>query len=171
MVPWSTWFPPFSANLIVGTIDPMLAGLSTEAAKMIDPNYVVSPTSNMFFMFVSTFLITALGWFITDKIVEPRLSKGSLETEVANDDSLKNLSDKEKKALIELFFKDVYTFNDNKALDIKQRKNNMFDFDADIQLNLKAKIGDKINYDFNYNTKASFDFEWCFLLFKENSAW
>lgn len=60
---------------------------------------------------------------------------------------------------IELFFKDVYTFNDNKALDIKQRKNNMFDFDADIQLNLKAKIGDKINYDFNYNTKASFDFE------------
>ena len=31
----------FSANLIVGTIDPMLAGLSTEAAKMIDPNYVV----------------------------------------------------------------------------------------------------------------------------------
>lgn len=89
----------FSANLIVGTIDPMLAGLSTEAAKMIDPNYVVSPTSNMFFMFVSTFLITALGWFITDKIVEPRLSKGSLETEVANDDSLKNLSDKEKKAL------------------------------------------------------------------------
>ena len=51
----------FSANLIVGTIDPMLAGLSTEAAKMIDPNYVVSPTANMFFMMVSTFLITGLG--------------------------------------------------------------------------------------------------------------
>ena len=41
--------------------------LSTEAAKMIDPNYVVSPTANMFFMMVSTFLITGLGWFITDK--------------------------------------------------------------------------------------------------------
>lgn len=51
----------FSANLIIGTVDPMLAGISTEAAKMIDPNYVVSPTANMFFMMVSTFLITGLG--------------------------------------------------------------------------------------------------------------
>lgn len=89
----------FSANLIVGTIDPMLAGLSTEAAKMIDPNYVVGPTANMFFMMVSTFLITGLGWFVTDKIVEPRLTKNSLEKDVQNDDSLKNLSNEEKKAL------------------------------------------------------------------------
>ncbi len=89
----------FSANLIVGTIDPMLAGLSTEAAKMIDPNYVVSPTANMFFMMVSTFLITGLGWFITDKIVEPRLSKNSLEKDIKEDNSLKELSKKEQKAL------------------------------------------------------------------------
>lgn len=70
-----------------------------------------------------------------------------------------NLIDIRPSGSIELFFKYVYQFNDNKALDIKQRKNHMFDFDADIQLNLKAKIGDKINYDFNYNSKASFDFE------------
>lgn len=89
----------FSANLIVGTIDPMLAGISTEAAKMIDPNYVVAPTANMFFMMASTILITALGWFVTDKIVEPRLSKSSLEDEVQSDDSLKTLSEQEKKAL------------------------------------------------------------------------
>lgn len=89
----------FSANLMVGTIDPMLAGLSTEAAKMVDPNYVVSPTGNFFFMFVSTFLITILGWIITDKIVEPRLSKQKLDEVDSNDDSLKNLSDQEKKAL------------------------------------------------------------------------
>ncbi|WP_455537987.1 AbgT family transporter [Terrisporobacter sp.] len=89
----------FSANLIVGTIDPMLAGLSTEAAKMIDPSYTVAPTANMFFMFISTFLITILGWFVTDKIVEPRLSKSSLEKDVKEDDSLGKLSDKEKKAL------------------------------------------------------------------------
>ena len=70
-----------------------------------------------------------------------------------------NLIDIRPSGSIELFFKYVHTFNDNKALDVKNRKQNMFDFDADIQLNLKAKIGDKINYDFNYNTKASFDFE------------
>ena len=76
----------------------MLAGLSTEAAKMIDPNYVVSPTANMFFMMVSTFLITGLGWFITDKIVEPRLSKHSLEKDIKEDNSLKELSKKEIRA-------------------------------------------------------------------------
>ena len=66
---------------------------------MIDPNYAVAPTANMFFMIVSTFLITILGWFVTDKIVEPRLSKSSLEKDVKDDGSLGNLSDKEKKAL------------------------------------------------------------------------
>ncbi len=62
----------FSANLIIGTIDPMLAGISTGAAQMLDPNYTVQAASNMYFMMASTFLITGLGWFITDKIVEPR---------------------------------------------------------------------------------------------------
>ncbi|MGL4913928.1 MAG: AbgT family transporter [Romboutsia sp.] len=90
----------FSANLIMGTIDPMLAGISTEAAKMIDPSYTVQPTGNMFFMIASTFLITFLGWFITDKIVEPRLGKIEKKASLSKeDDNLKNLSDKEKKAL------------------------------------------------------------------------
>ena len=40
---------------------------------MLDPNYLVQPTSNWFFMFASTFLIVALGTFVTEKIVEPRL--------------------------------------------------------------------------------------------------
>ena len=65
----------FSANLIIGTIDPLLAGLSTEAAMIIDPEYYVNPTANFYFMFVSTFLIAGLGTWITDKIVEPRLGK------------------------------------------------------------------------------------------------
>lgn len=63
----------FSANLIIGTLDPLLAGISTEAVKIIDPARVVEPTANLFFMMVSTFLITILGTIVTDKIVEPRL--------------------------------------------------------------------------------------------------
>lgn len=90
----------FSANLIMGTIDPMLAGISTEAAKMIDPNYIVQPTANIYFMMVSTILITLLGWFITDKIVEPRLGDHDGKSSVSKEDEdLKNLSDREKKAL------------------------------------------------------------------------
>ena len=90
----------FSANLIIGTIDPMLAGISTSAAQMIDPNYTVQATSNMYFMMASTFLVTLLGWFVTEKIVEPRLGeyKGG-STLSKEDQDLQNLSDKEKKAL------------------------------------------------------------------------
>ncbi|GAA0362966.1 AbgT family transporter [Bowmanella denitrificans] len=65
----------YSANLFLGTIDPLLAGLTTEAASMIDPDYVVGPEANYFFMFVSVFMIAILGAVITEKIVEPRLGK------------------------------------------------------------------------------------------------
>ena len=64
----------FSANLLIGTLDPMLAGISTEAARMVDPAYVVQPTANWYFMIVSTAVIVAIGTFVTDRIVEPRLS-------------------------------------------------------------------------------------------------
>ena len=51
----------FSANLMVGMLDPMLAGISQTAAGMIDPNYRVSVVGNWYFLLVSTFLITFLG--------------------------------------------------------------------------------------------------------------
>ena len=65
----------FSANLIIGTIDPLLAGLSTEAAQIIDPDYYVLPTANYYFMAASTFLVTAVGMIVTVKWIEPRLGK------------------------------------------------------------------------------------------------
>jgi aminobenzoyl-glutamate transport protein len=65
----------YSANLLLGTIDPLLAGLSTEAARIIDPVYMVNPACNYYFMFVSTFLISFLGTFVTEKIVMPRLGE------------------------------------------------------------------------------------------------
>ena len=40
----------------------------------------------------------------------------------------------------------------------KQHTTN-FDFDQDIQLNVIAKIGDKINFNINKNTKATFNYE------------
>ncbi|MEJ5317024.1 MAG: AbgT family transporter [Tenuifilum sp.] len=73
----------FSANLLIGTIDPLLAGLSTEAARIIDPNYYVMPTANYYFMAVSTILIAIVGTWVTHKWIEPRLGsyKGSVEPE------------------------------------------------------------------------------------------
>ncbi|MDP2559911.1 AbgT family transporter [Psychrobium sp. 1_MG-2023] len=65
----------YSANLLLGTIDPLLAGITTPAAQMIDPTYQVGPEANWYFMVISVFLIATLGTIVTEKIVEPRLGK------------------------------------------------------------------------------------------------
>jgi len=71
----------FSANLLLGTIDPLLAGITQEAARIIDVEYTITPACNYYFMFISTFLIAALGTWVTEKIVIPRLGayKGQKE--------------------------------------------------------------------------------------------
>ncbi len=65
----------FSANLLIGTIDPLLSGLSQSAANIIDPSYLVNPTSNYYFMVTSTILITIIGTLVTEYIVIPRLDR------------------------------------------------------------------------------------------------
>lgn len=91
----------FSANLLIGTIDPLLAGLSTEAARIIDPGYYVMPTANYYFMAVSTFAIAFAGTWVTNVWVEPRLGKykGNVEME-----PVKALLPAEKKGLKWSFF-------------------------------------------------------------------
>jgi aminobenzoyl-glutamate transport protein len=63
----------YSANLLLGTLDPLLAGLTQEAARIVDPAYTVNPAANYYFMAASTFVLTAAGTLITERIVEPRL--------------------------------------------------------------------------------------------------
>lgn len=90
----------FSANLLIGALDPMLSGISTEAARLVDPSYVVDPAANWYFMIASTFLIVAAGTFVTDRIVEPRLTRGQAAgLREASGDSAAPLSPKERRAL------------------------------------------------------------------------
>jgi aminobenzoyl-glutamate transport protein len=63
----------YSANLLIGTVDPLLAGITQEAARLIDPVYEVHAAVNWYFMIASTFAVTAMGWFVTARIVEPKL--------------------------------------------------------------------------------------------------
>ncbi len=65
----------YSANLVLGTVDPLLAGITQEMARIIEPSYTVNPAANYYFMAASTFLLTLLGTFVTEKIVEPRLGQ------------------------------------------------------------------------------------------------
>ena len=84
----------FSANLFLGTVDPLLAGLSQEAARILDPSYEVNPTANYFFMVASTFIIAFAGTFVTERIVEPKLGKYVGEIK-EKDNSFDKLSSKE----------------------------------------------------------------------------
>ena len=59
----------------------------------------------------------------------------------------------------EVSFGILSTKRDDPALDVRQRRTTNFDFDMKIQMNVVAKIGDKIEFKANYNTESSFDFE------------
>ena len=92
----------YSANLLLGTVDPLLAGITQEAAQLIDPNYAVDASANWYFMIASTFLITIVASFVSLKIVEPTLgpydvSQAGLDDE--DEHRLDPLSEQEKKAL------------------------------------------------------------------------
>ncbi|MBS9422312.1 p-aminobenzoyl-glutamate transporter [Photorhabdus caribbeanensis] len=63
----------FTANLLIVTTDVLLSGISTEAAKMLDPNLHVSVIDNWYFMATSVIVLTIAGAILTDKFVEPRL--------------------------------------------------------------------------------------------------
>jgi aminobenzoyl-glutamate transport protein len=65
----------YSANLLIGTVDPLLAGITEEAARLIDPDYTVHAAVNWYFMIASTFVVTATGWWVTARIVEPKLGR------------------------------------------------------------------------------------------------
>jgi aminobenzoyl-glutamate transport protein len=88
----------FSANLLLGTIDPLLSGISQEAARIIDPQYTVSPACNYYFMFVSTFLIAAAGTWVTEKVIIPRLGTYAGDAS-AEGEELRRLTSAEKRGL------------------------------------------------------------------------
>lgn len=92
----------YSANLLIGTIDPLLAGITQEAARLIDPTYEVYATANWYFMAASTFLITIVGSLVTTYIVEPKLGAyddSQADPAVLDDRMMENITPQERKGL------------------------------------------------------------------------
>lgn len=93
----------YSANLLIGTVDPLLAGITQEAARLIDPVYEVHAAVNWYFMIVSTFLITLIGSLVTIFIVEPKLGTydaSRAEPEAVDQRALDPLTREEKRGLL-----------------------------------------------------------------------
>lgn len=88
----------FSANFIPSGIDPLIQGFTQSAAQIIDPAIQLNPLNNWFFTSASTILIVLVGWYITDRIVEPRLKKTPFSLEEGEEVSMDALDKTEKKA-------------------------------------------------------------------------
>jgi aminobenzoyl-glutamate transport protein len=87
----------FSAAFLPSTLDPLLQGFTQSAAQIIDPTRTVNPLCNWFFMSASTLLIICVAWFLTDRIIEPRLRKLPLDGTGEVGADLDQLSDQERR--------------------------------------------------------------------------
>lgn len=88
----------FSANFIPSAIDPLLMSFTLEAARILDPAIELNPLNNIYFTGLSSILIVSVGWFITDKIVEPRLEGIKVDGDEDEMPQLESVSDKESRA-------------------------------------------------------------------------
>lgn len=63
----------YSANLLIGPFDALLAGISTEAAQLVATDYEVNAAGNYYFILASTLLISLVGSWLTERVAAPRL--------------------------------------------------------------------------------------------------
>jgi len=89
----------FSASFIPSAIDPMLQGISQSAAQIIDTDVALNPLNNFFFTAASSLLIILLGWFVTDRVVEPRLADQELDGDPENLPGMDDLTVQERGGL------------------------------------------------------------------------
>jgi len=75
----------FAGNITPGQLDVLLFGFTQEAARIIEPGWTMNPLGNWWFILSIVVIFTPIIWFITDRVVEPRLGKWGSEP----DDELK----------------------------------------------------------------------------------
>ncbi|WP_395792793.1 AbgT family transporter [Aquimonas sp.] len=90
----------FSATFFVpSSLDPLLAGITQVAAQITDPSVEINPLNNYFFTTASTFLIVLVGWFLTDKVIEPRLQATRVDGDTASMPTMDALQPQERRGL------------------------------------------------------------------------
>ncbi len=90
----------FSATFFVpSSLDPLLAGMTQVSAQLLDPTVTINPLNNYIFTTASTFLIVLVGWFLTDKVIEPRLQATKVDGDTSQMVKMDALSAQERKGL------------------------------------------------------------------------
>jgi len=65
----------FGGGLLPTGGDGVLTGFAQDAARVIDPGYSMTILHNYYFKIVSAIVVTLGAWYVTDRIVEPRLMR------------------------------------------------------------------------------------------------
>ncbi len=90
----------FSATFFIpSSLDPLLSGLTQAAAQLTDPSVTINPLNNYVFTTASTFLIIAIGWLLTDRVIEPRLRATPIDGDPTQMPTLDPLTAPERKGL------------------------------------------------------------------------
>ena len=89
----------FSANFVPSSLDPLLQGLTLQGAQLLDPSIQVNVLNNYYFTTASSLLITGLGWYLTDKVVEPRLAGVKIDGDAEELPELHPIEPNERKGL------------------------------------------------------------------------
>jgi para-aminobenzoyl-glutamate transporter family len=89
----------FCANFIPSAIDPLLQSFTQEAAQIIDPDIQINPLNNYFFNSMSSILIVSIAWYLTDKVIEPRLKNVEVDGDPADIPKFEELNTQQTKAL------------------------------------------------------------------------
>ena len=74
----------FSANIAPGQLDALLYGITQEAGEILNADYQANLLGNWYFIAALMFIYLPLIWYVTDKIIEPRLGKWVAEGENAS---------------------------------------------------------------------------------------
>lgn len=87
----------FSATFLPSSLDPLLQGFTQSAAQIVDSQRQVNPLCNWYFMAGSSMLILAVAWFLTDRVVEPRLRGLAVDGRDETASELQSFSTAEKR--------------------------------------------------------------------------
>ena len=90
----------FSANFAPGQLDALLYGITLEAAEILVPDYQVNIAGNWYFIAAMMVIFVPVIWFVTDKIIEPKLGAWQGVDGSTEDDVDKPLNDDQKKGLM-----------------------------------------------------------------------
>ncbi|PKP91132.1 MAG: hypothetical protein CVT77_13040 [Alphaproteobacteria bacterium HGW-Alphaproteobacteria-16] len=91
----------YAGNITPGQIDVLLFGFTQEAARIVEPGWTMNPVGNWWFILSIVIVFTPAVWFITDKVVEPRLGKwgGEADEEVRAELARSEVTADERKGL------------------------------------------------------------------------